>query len=97
MKKTITTAALCLGALALQAHALEPVMHISAENANMLLGDMDENVMIISADNASRLLGDDADMLNISYLNNLPATAAGQEDILHISPDAAEALLGDPE
>ena len=96
MKKTITATVLSLAAFA-QAHALEPVVHINAEQASILLGDTGEQVMIISADNASRLLGDDIERIDLTYLNHLPATAAGHTEILHINADAAAALLGDPE
>lgn len=93
MKKTL------LGALILScaaAHAdsrnMETVMQISADQTAWLLED--ETVMIVSAQEASKLLGDENN-LTLHHLNNMPATAAGPDTILYISPESAEGLLGD--
>lgn len=93
MKKTLL-GALVLGCAAAHADSrnMEPVMQISADQTAWLLED--ETVMIVSAKEASKLLGDENN-LTLHHLNNMPATAAGPDTILYISPESAEGLLGD--
>lgn len=70
----------------------ESVMNINADQAAWLLSD--ETVTVVSAKQASQLLGDTDDFA-LKLLNNLPATAAGNDSIVFINSDSAESLLGD--
>ena len=99
MKKVLVLVVCCFLPLpALAERELETVLEISAEQASLLLDNQIEEVLFVSSTHAARLLGDDDNVvepLNIDQLNNMPATAAGHEEILYISPEAAEEMLGD--
>ncbi len=94
MKKTLfcALAFTCFAVQAEPPRGMESVMQINAKQTAWLLED--ETVMIVSANEASKLLGDDPDLV-INQLNNMPATAAGHNEILYIDADAANDLLGD--
>lgn len=73
---------------------METVVTLSAEQAEMILGDVGEPVMMISSKDAAMLLGDEMD-LRLDQINNMPATAAGLKPVIYISPENAAVLLDD--
>jgi hypothetical protein len=99
LQKGIALLLLLVLSMSSQARELEPVLIISAENAEILLADNPmEDVMFIPHTVAAQLLGDeplDDTVLNIDDINGLPSTAAGNEEIVYISAEAAEKLLGE--
>ncbi|MFT7686067.1 MAG: hypothetical protein ACI9FB_001412 [Candidatus Azotimanducaceae bacterium] len=77
---------------------MEPILTVNSDNAAILLADDPslEEHMLVSYEAAAALLGDEEiDGKVFDQLNSLPATAAGNNDVIYIDADAAEALLGD--
>jgi hypothetical protein len=98
MQKGLVVLIGCLATSAFAEREMERVINISAEQTQRLLDDGLEAVLFVSSEHANKLLGDDGnvvDSISIDQINNMPATAAGKLDILYISPDAAESILGD--
>ena len=71
---------------------LEPVVELTAEDTELVLGDVGEPVWIISSQDADRLLG--AQNMKLQMLNAMPATAAGFEEVMYIDAESANRLLG---
>ncbi|MFN3235696.1 MAG: hypothetical protein ACE37D_01420 [Pseudomonadales bacterium] len=96
MKKFIALGLLAtvVSAQAETPRAMESVVQLSAHQTEILLGDQGEPVRMISSQQAAALLGDDMD-LSIHHLNNMPATAAGLEEVVYIDANNAQRLLGE--
>ena len=93
MKQIIGLMLLTVSCTTLADRPLEDVLHISAQQTSQLLDD--ETIVHISHQDAAALLGNpDETAMSIESLNNMPATAAGGEQILMISADQAQMLLG---